>query len=139
MTSSSWNGNLGGLSGADQKCQEAADVAGLGGTWVAWLSDSTHNARDRITHTNYGYYLINGTKIADNFSDLVDGCIDHFINLDENGNVVRYDTIATGSNEYGYKVSNNCNDWTSPSSSLDAELGENYESLCLWTSGGGTF
>ena len=52
MTSSSWNGNLGGLSGADAKCQQAANATGLGGTWVAWLSDSTHNAKDRIPDTN---------------------------------------------------------------------------------------
>jgi len=52
VTSSSWNGNLGGLSGAGAKCQQAADAAGLGGTWVAWLSDSTYDAKDRIPDTN---------------------------------------------------------------------------------------
>jgi hypothetical protein len=41
-------GNLGGLSGADTKCQTAATAAGLTGKFKALLSDSTEAARDRI-------------------------------------------------------------------------------------------
>jgi len=39
-TSTLQNGNLGGLAGADQICQEHADAAGLLGSFKAWLSDS---------------------------------------------------------------------------------------------------
>jgi len=39
---------LGGVTGADAKCQTAAQGANLGGTWKAWLSDATTNAIDRI-------------------------------------------------------------------------------------------
>ena len=38
VTSTSYTGNLGGLAGADAKCQARADAAGLGGTWIAILS-----------------------------------------------------------------------------------------------------
>ena len=46
VTSQSWAGGaLGGLAGADAKCNAAAVAAGLGGTYVAWLSDSQNDAR----------------------------------------------------------------------------------------------
>lgn len=50
VSSKIFNGNLGGLSGADAKCTSLALAAGLGGraAWRAILSDSTVGARDRI-------------------------------------------------------------------------------------------
>jgi hypothetical protein len=47
-TEATFDGDLGGLAGADEKCQTAADAEALGGTWKAWISDSTSNAYDRI-------------------------------------------------------------------------------------------
>jgi len=41
--------DLGGLAGADKRCQDLADSVGAGGkTWHAYLSASGENARDRI-------------------------------------------------------------------------------------------
>src|SRR5947207_2454473 len=47
VTSGTWTGDLkthgggtDGLDGANKLCQGAATAAALGGTWVAWLSDS---------------------------------------------------------------------------------------------------
>src|SRR5262245_51629174 len=64
VTAGSWNGNLkaagagsDGLDGANKLCQGAATTAGLGGTWVAWLSDSTHDAKDRIADVGPWYRL----------------------------------------------------------------------------------
>src|SRR5215212_6677746 len=39
LSSITYDGNLGGLSGADAKCQGLAAVAGLPGIYKAWLSD----------------------------------------------------------------------------------------------------
>jgi hypothetical protein len=42
-------GDLGGLAGADERCEELAEGVGAGDkTWRAYLSTSTENARDRI-------------------------------------------------------------------------------------------
>ncbi len=42
-------GNLGGLAGADERCEELAEAVGAGDkTWRAYLSTSAENARDRI-------------------------------------------------------------------------------------------
>jgi hypothetical protein len=48
LTSTVYDGNLGGLAGADAKCQARADAAQLGGTWKAILSTRTVDAADRI-------------------------------------------------------------------------------------------
>ena len=52
-SSTSYNGNLGGLTGADAKCQSRAAAAGLTGTYKAWLSSTTINAKDRLPDAKY--------------------------------------------------------------------------------------
>jgi hypothetical protein len=52
ITSMWWGGNLGGrtgVAGADFNCQLAAEAGMRGGTWKAFLGDSTHSAESRIT------------------------------------------------------------------------------------------
>ena len=41
VTSANYTGDLGGLVGADSKCQALADSAGLDGNYKAWLSTNT--------------------------------------------------------------------------------------------------
>ncbi len=86
LTSTTYNGNLGGLAGADAKCQARAQAAGLTGTWKAWLSAIDGDARDRIT--NHEYVRTDGALVAINLDDLTDGTIANPINIDENGNKV---------------------------------------------------
>jgi hypothetical protein len=97
--SGAMGGNLGGLAGADMKCQTLAAAVGLGGkTWRAYLS--THadgataavNARDRIgTGPWYNYH---GVNIAENVADLHAGGpigalrLNQDHGLDETGNPV---------------------------------------------------
>jgi hypothetical protein len=72
ITSQVFNGNLGGLSGADAKCQAAADAAGLGGSYQAWLSDEDNSPATRFaTHFSGPYVLVDGTRIADSWTDLI--------------------------------------------------------------------
>ena len=47
-TSTTYDGNLGGPSGAAQKCADRAAAGGLGGSWVAFLSTSAVDAKDRL-------------------------------------------------------------------------------------------
>ena len=72
VTSQYFLGDLGGLDGADEKCQALADAAGLGGSYRAWLSSTTVNARDRLTHLGKPYVRVDGALIAYDWNDLID-------------------------------------------------------------------
>ncbi len=90
-TSASFNGNLGGLTGADAICQaEADDPASIvpAGTYLAWLSDGTDSPDTRFTKSSHPYLLPDGTKIAEDYSDLTDGLILHPINIDPTGKLL---------------------------------------------------
>ena len=86
--------DLGGLEGADARCQSLADAAGHGGrTWRAYLStqgDGAVNARDRIG--SGPWYSVNGDLIANNLDELHQDSVNvtHETALDENGDHVPY-------------------------------------------------
>lgn len=83
LTSQQFDGNLGGLAGADAKCQTAATAGGLSGTFKAWMSDTTISARDRLTHNPAPYIRTDGATIANNWADLTDYHIKEPIMCDE--------------------------------------------------------
>jgi hypothetical protein len=128
-------GDLGGLAGADRKCQEFAAAVGVGNkTWKAYLSTATENARDRIG--TGPWRNVRGTVVAENVTQLHDQGMNMMggalaqtwprgqqslnLILDEKGAQVptggaagqRHD-ILTGSNLAGMVDGNNtCNNWT---------------------------
>lgn len=129
VTSTNYNGNLGGLSGADQKCQDRANAANLGGTWKAWLSDSSISAASRLSHSDRAYKLITGILVALNWTDLTDGTIQNPITVTENGNTL-YPAVWTASRADGTsyalptnKYSQSCSDWVSIDSRDQARIG----------------
>jgi hypothetical protein len=85
ITSTTHLGNFGGLGGADTFCQELATAAGLSGTYKAWLSDATGSPSTRFVQASGPYRLVDGTTIADDWADLINGSLDHAINRDEHG------------------------------------------------------
>jgi hypothetical protein len=119
VTSGTWTGDLkthgggtDGLDGANKLCQMAATNAGLGGTWVAWLSDSTHDAKDRIADVG-PWYRVDGQMVFANKAALT-GTPMVAINLTENG-AMPGGTAAipfTGTDNGGTKNANTCTDWT---------------------------
>jgi len=91
VTSQTFTGALGGVAGADEKCQSAAGNAGLTGTFLAWIADDTPGSSPEQRFTKNGsYILVDGTVIADSWMDLTDGSLLNAINKDESG-VVRSD------------------------------------------------
>jgi hypothetical protein len=141
ITSMGGSGNLGGLTGADARCTQLAEAAGvMGRTWHAYLSNANPavNARDRIG--TGPWYNAKGVKIADDVDALHDPDLSNGRNnvrgdtaLDERGAVVPGRTlgrdggaanehdIVTGSDAMGRLptdgacAANNCtcNDWMS--------------------------
>lgn len=108
-----YGGLVGGLSGADAKCQEGANAASLGGVWKAWLSDSVTSVTSRLIHSVNPYKLINGTIIANNWSDLTDGAIQNKINVSQYG-ATRYISTWTNTLTNGdiRDNVNHCDNWT---------------------------
>jgi hypothetical protein len=108
-------GGATGLESGDNICNALSQAAGLPGSYTAWLSDSTTDAKDRVTQASVPYVQPNGVKIADDFADLVDcgeQCLDIGINVMENG-VGTSRHVWTGTNTIGVKEHvDQCTDWT---------------------------
>lgn len=135
VSSTTSNGNLGGLAGADSICQSAADAAGLLGAYKAWLSDSATYAGDRLTHATVPYVLVDGTKVADNWSDLaVDGSLDHAINQDEHGASVPPGNFVWTGTVLGGDHSSVCGNWLSAASNIQGLVGVANETGFAWSS-----
>ena len=136
-------GNLGGLSGADQHCQELAARVGAGNkTWRAYLSQSqravTINARDRIGKGPW--YSPTGIKVADDIEDLHSDNtnVTARTTLTESGGPVSNHDILTGSRPDGTAFpfpmmdlldfddhTLTCSNWASNSSDGWAMIGHN--------------
>nr|MBA3500495.1 hypothetical protein [Deltaproteobacteria bacterium] len=77
LTAGQFSGaQIGGLTGADAKCQAEAMAANLTGTYKAWLSDITGSPSTRFTKsTIVPYVRTDGFLLAQSFDDLTDGTI----------------------------------------------------------------
>lgn len=134
VSSTTSNGNLGGLAGADNTCQTLADAAGLLGAYKAWLSDSATYAGDRLTHATVPYVLVDGTQVADNWSDFaVDGNLDHPINQDEHGASVPPGNFVWTGTVLGGDHSSVCGNWLSAASNLQGLVGVANETGFAWS------
>ncbi len=140
VTSATFDSNLGGLTGADDKCQaEADDPASIvpSGTYLAWLSDGTDSPDTRFTKSAHPYMLPDGTKIAENFTDLTDGSILHTINSDPTGQPLGLQQFWTGTNPDGSTIQHRltCNGWTGDTlTSSRGMAGSTAKKSTLWTS-----
>ncbi len=137
VTSGSWNGNLGGMSGADSKCDAAVAGASLAGVWVALISTSQTNAVSRIP-VGVQFVRMDAAIIADNLADLFDGTIQNPINLDEHS-IIKVGHVFTGSESDG-TVSDNCGgvetcgDWTA--GAVNGEIGMVSQTNANWVQSG---
>lgn len=148
ISSDTGSGNLGGLAGADARCQRLAETAGVTGKqWAAYLSTAGTgsvagvNAKDRIG--TGPWYNFAGVKIADNVAglhDMTNVNLNKQTALTEKGQVVngRGDTpnqhdILTGSELDGaVTTAATCADWSSDTDSAKATVGHHDRN------GGGT-
>jgi hypothetical protein len=123
VTSTMYKGGaLGGLAGADAKCQARATAAGLIGTYKAWLSDFTGSPATRFPQDVGPYMLVNGSIVANNWGSLTSGSLRHALDITElggaaptttsticTGSVVWTDTDINGNLE---NSSETCGDWS---------------------------
>lgn len=126
ITSQQYSGDLGGLEGADAICNDLAFQANLPGTYMAWLSaDTAESPETRMNKSQGPYVLVDGTAVADNWSDLVDGTLDNPIYYDELGNYHYNQYVWTGTYPSGKGLPNTltCNGWTTTEAQNDQFVG----------------
>ncbi|MCE9580125.1 MAG: hypothetical protein K8W52_43820 [Deltaproteobacteria bacterium] len=121
-TSTTINGNTGGLAGADAFCQARATAAGLPGTYMAWMATDAASPSTRFTRATVPYVMPAGNGVvvtlADDWADLTDGTIDAFFNRNELGAVVASNIPWTNVKANGtvYMAGGDCVAWTSTGS-----------------------
>ena len=139
VTGAVFNGNLGGLDGADAKCQTAADVAGLDGEFQAWLSAPLDTPTTRWSTLSLGPYIkSNGQIIAANYADILSGgSINTPIAFTEAGVLAGGSIFVwTGTHQLGFHVAPNCIDWTTSSVVLSGHNGARGTTTSVWTNQG---
>lgn len=113
------------LESADRLCTMHASVAGLGGSWVAWLSSRRGNAVDRLRDLS-PWRLPDGQTVAISSVDrlLLHGP-DVAIDVDEYGEPLCQDckTIWTGTNRFGVASGHDCQSWTVRQGYLTGTIG----------------
>ena len=117
LSSIGYTGNLGGLSGADSKCQLLADAAGITGTFKAWLSDSEGSPSTRFSHSPDNYVRVDGVVVASGWTGLTSGTLQNPIAVDEKGNFWPASNGVTWTSTLvsGYRASGpdrDCSEWT---------------------------
>jgi hypothetical protein len=119
LTSERFNGSLGGIAGADNRCNRLAADAGIDGSFVAWLSSETTGAASRIQNPEREIVLRNGTTVAASLADLGTGGPRRPIVIDEKNQPVaaaacggdRVWTNALGDGGVGIPE-RNCDEWS---------------------------
>jgi hypothetical protein len=123
VTKDTFPATLGGLAGADAKCQAAANTAGLGGVWQAWLSDSTESPTTRWETLSWGpYYDILGNVIAADFGDLTDGALRVPIERAQDNTIIGFpDNTWSNTRFTGARLTTTpCDDWTTTNGTASA-------------------
>jgi hypothetical protein len=143
-----YNGNLGGVAGADAKCQALATQAGLPGTYKAWISgmvnDDISAPEFRFTTLPFAYKRVDGQLFVNSaFGGTYFGLPVNPLNIDENGNTVPLSlsiNVWTNTGDHGEVLavddSRTCNQWTFEDSQLNGYGGYADEADWKWT---GTF
>lgn len=146
VSSQTYTGNLGGLEGADAKCQALADAANIGypRKFKAWLSaakapksttEVSPNTRFDIGQP-YRYKRPDGKVVADSYAELVSGQLQNRIDVDEFGQT-RHGTVWTQTNFDGSATPNTespgCQIFTTDDAKFSGSNGDNNYTDYRWT------
>jgi hypothetical protein len=137
VTSDVWDGLFGGVDGADARCGTVAKRAGLTGRWIAWISDSTHDAIERIEYDG-SYHLLDGREIVANKEQLASGKLINPLNLFETGKPNTDSTVVvwTGTLPTGRRAAY-CDDWSTNAGYIYGTGGSLDQQSEAWTKNGG--
>jgi len=133
LSSVAYDGNLGGLAGADSLCRDlaAAFDATRADHYVAWLGDAKLSPNDRIEHgpafDTSPYVLRTGIQVAADFKDLIDHGPWPGIYLTDTLETLVEARVWTNTAIDGglFSAENHCEDWGSNSGNHSARVGKN--------------
>lgn len=146
VTSTAYNGNLGGLIGADMKCTNDATAAGIAGSYRAILSGLTEPANTRLTISGE-VFMKSGPGDVTVFAagaDFWNSAPQTPINIDENENVTNLlvsEEPWTGTDPVGgIAAATTCNDWTNASFGIMGVTGNTHNMTASnWVNDNGWF
>ena len=136
VTDGRWLGDLGGVAGADSKCQAEAEDASLGGSWLAWIADATTSPVERFARAAAGYVRLDGQVLSTSWSDTVDGNLAAPLSYTPTGVTLTGSSAWTGVFADGARGpgGGDCAGWTSSESGgVGGAAGLVDESDGLWT------
>ncbi len=134
VTSTTFDGDLGGQAGADADCASLAAAANLpSGTYRAWLSTSSLDAVAKLGSAR-GFVRPDGEPFADQVSSIAAGIILNPLNLDESGVDVGRQSVWTGTTDAGtVNNSASCADWTIGTGISFGEQGVSTGGASAWS------
>jgi len=97
------------------------------------MSDSSTSPATRFVQSEVPYVLVNGTLIANNWADLIDGQLAAPIDVDEHGTPAVATEVWTGTYADGTATVDTCNDWTSTDTTVYAQQGVTDHVDAGWT------
>jgi hypothetical protein len=136
VSSVTYSSDLGGLAGADAKCNALAAAAGLGGTYLAWLSDGVDSPDTRFAKIG-PYVTVLSDVIAVDWDDLTDGDIGTQIRYSEIGSSISdqvFTNVATDGTTQD--ATDHCQGWTSADSGDSGNYGNTVSTQFGWTNSG---
>lgn len=128
VTSQGFTGDLGGIDGADQKCEDAAKLLDPPGVFRAWISAGADSPATTFVRSTVPYVDLDMTPIAANWDELTDGMLASGIARTETGAAVPesaclqgFSVAWTSTTTAGAKANPgaDCNGWTSTASQGD--------------------
>lgn len=144
VSSAAYNGNMGGLAGADAKCQQHATAANLPGTYKAWLSDGTGTPSTRFSVHSTPVVRVDGVRVVNNSAGFLSGTLLAAIDKTETGGAPSISNpngcggtaVFTNTNANGTQFASNasCTNWTSTVGQNGAHWGVYNSSGATWTS-----
>ncbi|MEL6178824.1 MAG: hypothetical protein AAFS10_07715 [Myxococcota bacterium] len=117
---------------ADAMCTELAMEAGLGGTWMAWVSTSEVDAIDKLVGDG-PWSLVDGTVVFDDRASLSDTGAKAPISTNERGEDVGESLLYTGTGADGRATGMDCAGWRSYYNEDDATVGRSGTVGHAWT------
>ncbi len=133
VTSTEHSGEMGGLAGADAICTRAAREANVAGTFKAWLSSQSGSPYSRFARNPGPYVLVNGTRVANNWADLIDGNLLAPINVTETNVSLNAAVVWTGTDPQGKWEGLDCLAWTDRTTDRSAFTGYTLRWDARWT------
>lgn len=120
VTSQTFDGNLGGIAGADAKCMAAAAGAEAlaGKMFRAWVSTASSSPASSFT-SDGSFVTTDGSVIGDTFNNLREGTLMAKIKTERGASLST--PVWSGTDENGYNEADaDCGGWTTASATVEA-------------------